>query len=583
MGIFSHLLAHIVSDAAKESRKEKEKNQKWNTTFSMLQQKETELQNYLNSVGCKLSYVFDADVIDNGNVSSEVRKMEKIRKDVEEYLALGGNIQLLFDFDRLERHIGVLRYLRKIGQVHRQLEFLDDNKYSVEDKIKAENEALAQQVALFREEQKNARQARVNRMVGGDIDTLSGIDFEGVCQQLVEKMGFQTETTKASGDGGIDLIARNYQPLLSGKYIIQCKRYSGSVGEPIIRDLYGVVMSERANKGILMTTGYFTRSAVAFAEGKPIELIDGEQLKALLLQYNVCSVENFSDVSSVSAFCNTFDPEPFMGYYYEEYLDMKGRVDKDPGDIRSRCKLIEIIYTTIRMRLYPFELGDKGAYVINPYDLQEMFQLLRDNLQIMLKFDNSHSPNKRLQTIYYITMLLDGQAAVYSADFVSAAERFGTVLRDWDPLKEEELTFTQILYSLFGVFKLSGCPEMIEQYSQKYNKYISYCKNIYRKSDDFMKDFHAEQLEVLNHPNEVTQFISMSIDNFYDECVRDSGDINISNGFGRIDVNVQKNSMFYCGRQHWKNKGQEMTLIENFDVLSTRQRDLVAHVARMYL
>ena len=87
MGIFSHLLAHIVSDAAKESRKEKEKNQKWNTTFSMLQQKETELQNYLNSVGCKLSYVFDADVIDNGNVSSEVRKMEKIRKDVEEYLA----------------------------------------------------------------------------------------------------------------------------------------------------------------------------------------------------------------------------------------------------------------------------------------------------------------------------------------------------------------------------------------------------------------------------------------------------------------------------------------------------------------
>ena len=144
--------------------------------------------------------------------------------------------------------------------IHRQLEFLDDNKYSVEDKIKAENEALAQQVALFREEQKNARHARVNRMVGGDIDTLSGIDFEGVCQQLVEKMGFQTETTKASGDGGIDLIARNYQPLLSGKYIIQCKRYSGSVGEPIIRDLYGVVMSERANKRFKGNDGFLCRT-----------------------------------------------------------------------------------------------------------------------------------------------------------------------------------------------------------------------------------------------------------------------------------------------------------------------------------
>lgn len=115
-----------------------------------------------------------------------------------------------------------------------------------------------------------------------DINSLSGIEFEKVCQQLVEYMGFETETTKASGDGGIDLIAYNHQPLLSGKYIIQCKRYTGSVGEPIIRDLYGVITSERANKGILMTTGYFTKSAISFANGKPIELIDGKKLDELL-------------------------------------------------------------------------------------------------------------------------------------------------------------------------------------------------------------------------------------------------------------------------------------------------------------
>ena len=122
-------------------------------------------------------------------------------------------------------------------------------------------------------------------MLDFNVDTLSGIEFEKVCQMLVEKMGFTTKTTKASGDGGIDLIAYNYQPFLSGKYIIQCKRYAGSVGEPIIRDLYGVVTSERANKGILMTTGHFTKSAVAFATGKPIELIDGVALKNLLSQY----------------------------------------------------------------------------------------------------------------------------------------------------------------------------------------------------------------------------------------------------------------------------------------------------------
>ena len=131
----------------------------------------------------------------------------------------------------------------------------------------------------------NARVQSENRQAYEGIDTLSGIEFERVCKRLLENMGFTVETTKASGDGGIDLIGYNTQPLLSGKYIIQCKRYAGSVGEPIIRDLYGVVTSERANKGILITTGHFTKSAVSFAENKPIELIDGAQLKVLIEQY----------------------------------------------------------------------------------------------------------------------------------------------------------------------------------------------------------------------------------------------------------------------------------------------------------
>ena len=118
-----------------------------------------------------------------------------------------------------------------------------------------------------------------------DINSLSGVEFEMVCKKLLENMGFAVETTKTSGDGGIDLIAYNSQPLLSGKYIIQCKRYAGSVGEPIIRDWYGVVTSERANKGILMTSGVFTKQAQIFADGKPIELIDGVKLRDLLQDY----------------------------------------------------------------------------------------------------------------------------------------------------------------------------------------------------------------------------------------------------------------------------------------------------------
>ena len=98
-----------------------------------------------------------------------------------------------------------------------------------------------------------------------DINLLSGFEFENLCRVLLERFGFQAEKTKQSGDGGIDILAHYNQPLFNGKYIIQCKRYTGGVGEPVVRDLYGVVMAERANKGILITTGHFTVSAVKFA------------------------------------------------------------------------------------------------------------------------------------------------------------------------------------------------------------------------------------------------------------------------------------------------------------------------------
>ncbi len=115
-----------------------------------------------------------------------------------------------------------------------------------------------------------------------DIDKLNGIEFEDLVEKLISKMGFITERTKRSFDGGIDIVAINEQPLFNGKYIIQCKRYSKSIGEPVLRDLYGVVNSEHANKGIVITNSYFTKTAKEFAKNKPIELIDGKKLTEML-------------------------------------------------------------------------------------------------------------------------------------------------------------------------------------------------------------------------------------------------------------------------------------------------------------
>jgi HJR/Mrr/RecB family endonuclease len=127
--------------------------------------------------------------------------------------------------------------------------------------------------------------SRAARPAESSTTQQKGLQFEEVCLRLVREMGFDAQTTAITGDGGIDIVAVSTQPVIAGRYIIQCKAWKQSIGEPMVRDLYGVVHSERANKGILITTSTFTKSALAFAKDKPLELIDGPQFYRLLQQY----------------------------------------------------------------------------------------------------------------------------------------------------------------------------------------------------------------------------------------------------------------------------------------------------------
>lgn len=106
--------------------------------------------------------------------------------------------------------------------------------------------------------------------------------FERLAQRILRESGFsQVEVTGKVGDGGIDGkgIIR-VGGLLSFHVIFQCKRYKGSVSPSMIRDFRGA-MQGRADKGLFITTGSFTREAIKEATrdgAPPIDLIDGESL-----------------------------------------------------------------------------------------------------------------------------------------------------------------------------------------------------------------------------------------------------------------------------------------------------------------
>jgi len=105
--------------------------------------------------------------------------------------------------------------------------------------------------------------------------------FERLTQRVLRESGFiQVEVSGRSGDGGIDGkgILR-LSGLLSFHVIFQCKRWQGAVSAAQVRDFRGAMVG-RADKGLLITTGTFTKDAVreATRDGAPaIDLVDGEQ------------------------------------------------------------------------------------------------------------------------------------------------------------------------------------------------------------------------------------------------------------------------------------------------------------------
>jgi restriction system protein len=139
---------------------------------------------------------------------------------------------------------------------------------------------------------------------------MSPSGFERLIQRLLRESGFvQVEVTGQSGDGGVDghgILRLN--GLLSFHVIFQAKRWKGTVGAGQIRDFRGAMVG-RADKGLFITTGAFTKDAIkeATRDGAPaIDLVDGDQLVEKLKQLSLGISVKKIEVEQV-----TIDPKWF--------------------------------------------------------------------------------------------------------------------------------------------------------------------------------------------------------------------------------------------------------------------------------
>ncbi len=103
--------------------------------------------------------------------------------------------------------------------------------------------------------------------------------FEQVIGSAFQMQGYQVLPTADRADGGVDLILVRGQE----RIFVQCKHWKAwQVPVAVVRELFGVVVANRASGGIVVTSGSFSREAIAFAQQSGTTLLDGPAVQRLL-------------------------------------------------------------------------------------------------------------------------------------------------------------------------------------------------------------------------------------------------------------------------------------------------------------
>lgn len=109
-------------------------------------------------------------------------------------------------------------------------------------------------------------------------------DFERLCAELFNRMGYESKVTPKTNDGGYDiLLSQNSQ-----RTIVECKCYSMKykIGRPAVQKLVGANSTILADRMIFITTSNFSENAVIYANETDVELINGCKLLELLTKYD---------------------------------------------------------------------------------------------------------------------------------------------------------------------------------------------------------------------------------------------------------------------------------------------------------
>ncbi|MBO1264376.1 restriction endonuclease [Proteiniclasticum sp. SCR006] len=129
------------------------------------------------------------------------------------------------------------------------------------------------------------------------IDRLNGFQFEHAFADILKQNNFNNITvTQGSGDQGIDVLAQSGADI----YAIQCKLYTGNVGNSAVQQAFSGAVYYGCTKAIVVTNSYFTKSAHALASQIGVELWDRDVLYSLIKNTQVSFANGSSNAQQVT-------------------------------------------------------------------------------------------------------------------------------------------------------------------------------------------------------------------------------------------------------------------------------------------
>lgn len=124
------------------------------------------------------------------------------------------------------------------------------------------------------------------------LKSLGMNQFEGVCGRLLTEWGLVIKSCSRLSPQEIEFVAQDPKPIVGGDFIVYGRLVTdGEVIETSrVMALSDVVRSEKASKGVFITTGFFSADTAQMLEGAPLELINARRLKELILHHDLRSL-----------------------------------------------------------------------------------------------------------------------------------------------------------------------------------------------------------------------------------------------------------------------------------------------------